>query len=165
MDLEIRDCSQWFPGVENNVADSLSRNLHLSDDNLTAYLCSVYPSQIPSNFRIVPLPNEIVYWLTSLLQPLPVNKLFKEKHMPTKNCPGSGGPYTANQLVSTQTSSLIDLGANIVLGSLALLLSQCGKDNFQDHLALPWVLKQFEVPSIMWLQHSENTTDPIQHLM
>jgi hypothetical protein len=43
MELEIQDYSQWFPGIENNVADSLSRNFHLSDENLTAYLCSAYP--------------------------------------------------------------------------------------------------------------------------
>jgi hypothetical protein len=130
MDFEIRDYSQWFPGVENNVVDSLSCNFHLSDDILTAHLRSVYPSQIPSNFRIVPLPNEIVCWLTLLLQPLPVNELFKEKHMPTKNCHGGDGSYIANQLVSIQTSSLIDSGATIVLGSSVLSPSQCKKDDF-----------------------------------
>jgi hypothetical protein len=41
MELKIRDYSQWFPVVENNVAVSLSRDFHLSDDKLTAYLCSV----------------------------------------------------------------------------------------------------------------------------
>jgi hypothetical protein len=32
MHHEIRDYSQWFPGIENNVADALSREMDLSDD-------------------------------------------------------------------------------------------------------------------------------------
>jgi len=98
---------------------------------------------------------------------LPVSELFKEKHMPAKYCycPESDGPYIANQLVSIQTSSMIDSRKTIVLGSSVLFPSQCKTDDFRDHLAAPWVLKQFEGPSIMWSQHSENTTDPIQHSM
>ncbi len=89
MDLEIKEFSQWFPGRLNNVADSLSQDFHLSDEKLTTYLRSFSHSQIPSSFTIVPLPNEIVLWLISLLQRLPVNKLFREEHMPTKHSLGN----------------------------------------------------------------------------
>jgi hypothetical protein len=47
-----------------------------------------------------------------------------------QDCPGSDGPYIANQLVSIPTPSSIDSGATIVLVSLVLLPSQCEKDNF-----------------------------------
>ena len=105
MDLEINDFSQWFPGRLNNVADSLSRDFHLSDEKQTTYLRSFFPSQIPSSFTIVPLPNEIVSWLISLLQRLPVNELFREEHMPTKHFLGHVGSSTANQSALILTSS------------------------------------------------------------
>jgi hypothetical protein len=82
MDLEIKDFSQWFPGRLNNVADSLSRDFYLSDEKLTTYLRSFFPSQIPSSFTIVPIPNKIVSWLISLFQRFPVNELFREEHIP-----------------------------------------------------------------------------------
>ena len=59
MNLGIRDCSQWFPGKENIVADALSCEIFLSDLELTSLLCTTVPQQIHSNFKIVPLPNEI----------------------------------------------------------------------------------------------------------
>ena len=38
MNHEIRDYSQWFLGKDNNVADSLSRDMHMTDDELTSFL-------------------------------------------------------------------------------------------------------------------------------
>ena len=96
MDLKIRDCSQWFLGAKNNVADSLSRDFHLTDNKLISYLCHHFPSQIPSRFKIILLPNEIVSWLTSMLQLFPVNKRFREEHIPTKLSPGNDGSSTAS---------------------------------------------------------------------
>ncbi len=158
MDLGIRDYSQWFPGAENNVADSLSRDFHLSDIELITYMRHNFPSQIPSRFEIVPLPNEIVLWLTSLLQQLPVNERFREEHMPTTNSPGIGGPSTAIPLAWRQTSSSTDSVASIASESSEHLLSQCETEDFQARLKLPWVLKQYEAPSITWLRPFGRTT-------
>ena len=113
MDLEIRDYSQWFPGTENNVADSLSREFHLTDDKLISYLRHYFPSQIPSRFKIVLLPKEIVSYLTSTLQLLHVNERFREEHMPTKNSPGNAGIYIVHLSDSRQISSLTDSAKNI----------------------------------------------------
>ncbi len=68
----IKEYSQWFPGMKNNVADALSWNFDLSDAELTKSLRLHYPSQLPSHFQAVPLPREIELWLTSLLLRLPV---------------------------------------------------------------------------------------------
>jgi len=59
--------SQWFPGKENNVADSLSRDFHLSDETLTLLLQHVVPQQLPTSFVIKPLPKEIVSFIASVL--------------------------------------------------------------------------------------------------
>jgi hypothetical protein len=164
MDLEIKDFSQWFPGRLNNVADSLSQDFHLSDEKLTTYLRSFFPSQIPSSFTIVPLPNEIVSWLISLLQRLPVNELFREEHMPTKHSLGNVGSSTANQSASILTSSSTGLVEKTDTRSSEHSQSHCEKDDFRNQLALPWVLKQFEAPSITWLQPSGKTIVETQPL-
>ncbi len=62
--------SQWFPGAENLIADSLSRDFHLNDDELTIFLTSRLPHQAPFGLKISPLPKEISSWLTSMLQNL-----------------------------------------------------------------------------------------------
>jgi len=64
---ENREYSQWFHGADNNVVDALSWDNDRTDDKLTQILCSPCSSQLPQHFEIVPLPNEIISWLTSLL--------------------------------------------------------------------------------------------------
>ena len=59
--------TQWFPGKENNVADCLSRDFHLSDFQLTALLRHFHPDQLPPNFVIRPVPSAISSRITSLL--------------------------------------------------------------------------------------------------
>ena len=55
--------SQWFPGDDNDVSDSLSRYIDLSDEKLIKSLNLNVSSQLPPNFRMVPLKSEIVSWL------------------------------------------------------------------------------------------------------
>ena len=66
--------SQWFQGKRNPEADSLSRDADLSDADLTKLLLSSPECQLPSNFRIAPLPNEIASWIVSQARTLPVRK-------------------------------------------------------------------------------------------
>ena len=51
--------TQWFPGKDNLVADSLFRDLHLPSNVLTNLLSSLIPEQLPSQFRISLLPKEL----------------------------------------------------------------------------------------------------------
>jgi hypothetical protein len=48
--LGIREYSQWFPGKDNGVADSLSCYHDRSDNMLTPLFCTHCPSQIPEHF-------------------------------------------------------------------------------------------------------------------
>ena len=140
MDLEIRDYSQWFPGTKNNVADSLACSFHLTDDKLISYLRHYFPSQIPSIFNIIPLPKEIVSYLTSRLQLLPVNEQFREEHMQTKNSPGNAGINTVHPSDLRQISSLTDLAKNIASKSWEPSQLQCKAEDFRSLLELPWAL-------------------------
>ena len=62
---------QYFPGVSNIVSDCLSRDFDCSDKLLTKFLFHFHPDQMPRDFNIAPLPNEIICWLTSVLRLLP----------------------------------------------------------------------------------------------
>ena len=65
------DYTQWFPGKENDVADSLSQDSHLSDNQLSHLYFSTLSDQIPSTFRISQLPQQITSFVYSTLQTLP----------------------------------------------------------------------------------------------
>ena len=109
LENSIKDYSQWFEGRKNQVADALSRDNDRSDEELTNILRSHVPSQMPEHFKIVPLPNEIVSWLTSLLLKLPVKKQLQGKHKPTKIGRGADGNPIAtpsDSKISTWISSL-----------------------------------------------------------
>jgi hypothetical protein len=162
MNLGIRDFSQWFPGEENNVADSLSREMHLSDETLISLLHNTFPSQVPPNFKIVPLPNEIVSWLTSLLQRLPVKERYKEEHTPTTLAHGGDGQTTFNPLDSNQTSSSNLSPASSEPSSSARSVQPSEEEDFLERLQLPWLLRQSEAPSITWLRPSGATAIQIQ---
>jgi hypothetical protein len=45
-------CSQHISGIHNNVADALRQRFDLSDDALTKFICSAYPSQVPNLLTI-----------------------------------------------------------------------------------------------------------------
>jgi hypothetical protein len=67
-------------GRENDVSYALLRDNDRSDEELTDLLYRHVPEQMPTHFVIVPLPKEIVSWLTSLLQWLTVKKQLGERH-------------------------------------------------------------------------------------
>jgi hypothetical protein len=79
--LQSKAClySQWFPGGKNSVADSLSRDFHLNDSNLSKFLLSSIPNQVPFELRIKRLPNKISCWLTSMLQNLPEKEQWSKE--------------------------------------------------------------------------------------
>jgi hypothetical protein len=52
----------------NNVSDALSWDWHQDNDELISILLIHFPQQMPTHFKISPLPNEINSWLISLLQ-------------------------------------------------------------------------------------------------
>jgi hypothetical protein len=50
--LGIREYSPWFPGKDNVIANSLSRDDDRSDDKLTTLFCTHCPSQISNHFDL-----------------------------------------------------------------------------------------------------------------
>ena len=60
LDSETMLYHQWFKGIANVVADSLSRYLfYFSIKSHETFLKSVTSIQLPDDFHIKPLPKEI----------------------------------------------------------------------------------------------------------
>jgi hypothetical protein len=78
---EVNLYSQWFPGDENIIADSLSRDFHLSDSHLSNLLSSHFLDQAPFGLRILPVPPDIVSWLSCLLLSKPQKEQWSKEPM------------------------------------------------------------------------------------
>jgi len=102
--IESNAClySQWFPGGENIIADSLSRDFHLSDDNLTNFLISHVSHQAPFGLKINPLPKEIYSWLTCMLQNLPEKEQWSKAPTRSSIWLGRDTKATSPQSVSME---------------------------------------------------------------
>ena len=162
LDNNIKDYSQWFAGKENDVADALSRDDDRNDEELTKILRSHVPSQVPQHFKIVPLPNEISSWLTSVLQKLPVKERLLERHTRTRLGRGEDGPSGPSQSDSSTTSTSTDSQSINESNLLEPLPWLCDKQDFQDRLMIPWLKAQSEVPFHLWHRPSGSTTDQTQ---
>jgi len=159
MEHGVKDYSQWFRGKENDVADALSRDDDRDDEELTQILHSHVPSQMPRHFEIVPLPNEISSWLTSLLRKLPVKEQLRERHTRTKLGRLGDRSNGASQLDSRMTSTSTTFQDINESNSSEPLPWLCGKHDFQERLMIPWLKAQSEVPFHMWHRPSGRTTD------
>jgi hypothetical protein len=68
MDCSIVLYSQWFAGIENTVADTLSRRHDLSKKELTKFIISNFPDQTPHGFHLKALPGDLTLWTVFWLQ-------------------------------------------------------------------------------------------------
>jgi hypothetical protein len=160
MDANVKGYSQWFPGKSNNVADALTRDWHLGDDELTSLLHSHFPEQMPENFRISPLPSEISSWLTSFLQPLPVSELLQERHTTTGielGVDGRSGASPSDATTSTSTNS----AKSSKISCLEPLRWLSEKEGSRRIALNHWLKAQSEVPSHMWYRPFGNREDRI----
>ena len=65
--------SQHIKGLYNIISDSLSRDKHISNEQLTIAFHTLLPSQTTNDFKIQTLPTEIDSWLQSII-PLSTKK-------------------------------------------------------------------------------------------
>ena len=158
MENEICDYSQWFPGKKNVVADALSRDDDRTDEELTSIFKTFCPEQVPSHFKIVPLPNEITSWLISVLQKLPVREQLREEHTRTKLGRGTDGVSMLKCADFKTTSTLTTANDTSESECLEASPKPCDRQDFlADHMK-PWLRQQSEIPSHMWLRPFGTTT-------
>lgn len=105
--LQSQSClySQWFPGGENLISNSLSRDFHLNDSELTKLILSPTPSQAPFKLKIRQLPNKISSWLTCMLQNLPEKEQWSKEPQQSSLWLGRGTRPTCNRSESIETGT------------------------------------------------------------
>ena len=75
---------EHIPGRHNIFGDSLSRDFHLLNKQLTNLFTSLSPHPLlPQNFKIIPLPEEISSWILSLLESMTPSNQSPPKPTPS----------------------------------------------------------------------------------
>ena len=148
---DIKEYSQWFPGNKNKVADSLSRDFHINDCQLTKLFYKNFQSQMPVNFNISPMPPEIVSWICSWLQKMPKNQQSQEIQTRSKIGHGIDGENSSTQSKSTKMIFSKNFPNTSKLDYSVHSHSQSETENILKHLEIPWLLQHSAIPWTMWL--------------
>jgi hypothetical protein len=151
---DLVNYSQWFPGVDNVVADCLSRDGHLSQIERESLLTSAFPNQLPPNFQVTQVPEEITSFVFSVLQRLPKRTQRWKGRKRTGLVPGSVG---SNSFGSSAYEAMniwkyfpeyksTNCSSHSVLSSESVNLKQAALRG--------WLAAQSEIPSGMYLRPS-----------
>jgi len=162
--IDTKSCiySQWFPGEENSIADSLSRDFHLDASHLASLLVASFPEQAPFGLEILPLPNSIVSWVTSLLLSQPQTEQWSRGPATSKFALGLASGHICGPLESkAMTTWTHSVGAK---NTRSLVPSVKASERVDFLLELPSFSSQnrSEPPWIAWHRPSSWQTVPTQ---
>jgi len=161
--------SQWFEGDKNQLTDSLSRDHHLSDPDLLALLYSAIPEQMPTNFKLYPLPPELVSKLTTWIRNLPASMQLPGTPLRSKLATGATGLDTSRPLSSTQTHSSRDSLEAKSTESLEDLeppsVPMMSRPTQVHQQLLHQYLQQSAPPSMLWHRPTGQTTARAPYMM
>jgi hypothetical protein len=150
------DCnlySQWFPGDNNAITDSLSRDFHIPDAHLSFLLESHVPEQAPFGLKILPLPPDIISWLTCLLHSQPQKEQWLRESTQSKFMLGLDSNCIYNPLDCHLTHTLTTSPVIKNLKFSAPLLNPSEKADFVlEHILAPSSQIQSKPPWTMWLR-------------
>ena len=76
--------SQHIKGTHNVIADSLSRDHHLSNKQLTMIFKTILPQQTPKNINICQLLTDIISWIHSLRHSLTKKQELPQQQIKSK---------------------------------------------------------------------------------
>ena len=153
---------QWFKGSDNVVADSLSRDLHyLSPSSHEYFLSHTAPHQLPNNFRILPVQEEICCFISSVLQQMPVNTQRWRQPKGSDLAHGNIGVLSSIALALGRQSSLKDATHSNKTFSSPRLPKQYEKAPTLHELMTIWWRAQSVPPYHMWHRPSGQTTGQI----
>ena len=146
---------QWFRGEDNVVADSLSRDLYyLPCKSHEQFLFSTVPSQLPANFRILPVPGEVSCFVTSILQQFPVKKQRLMQRKPSELAHSNTGKLSCLALDLKSQSSSKELTTSTKTSSCQHLHKLSEKVLSLKDIKGIWWKEQSKPPCHMWLRPS-----------
>lgn len=89
--------SQYLPGSANDIADSLSRDFHLTNEQLIALFNNANPPYLPKKqMEIIKLPVELTSWIASLAQLQPKKRELNWGRTPSTLARGIIGWHGSN---------------------------------------------------------------------
>jgi hypothetical protein len=164
--IEAESClySQWFQGDDNQVADSLSRDFHLNDTELTKLILTSIPEQVPFGFKIHPIPQEIYSWVTCLLHNQPSTQQWSQEPIRSKLWLGKDTLLTSTQLESTVTSTSNNSTNYKNRESWEHLQTPSERIDFILENLITTNPSFVNPPSNAWHRPTEWQDDPVQHL-
>ena len=149
---------QWLKGADNQVADSLSRDAYYMNTNTHKnFLNLVIPQQLPPNFKIKPIPNEVSCFITSILQQLPVTQQQSSIQKPSDLARGNIGTlsYIASELHQSSWMECQDIRKILSCQDLPKPLEKAPS---LREIIQTWWKEQSQPPSHMWHRPSGQTT-------
>ena len=159
LDKEACLFSQWFAGTQNIATDSISRDgLYLSVKAHVAMLKHYTPKQTPVNLVLKPLPKEIVSWIGSLLQRMPVQKRRLVKPKPSELLLGVVGTTFSSESAFLKKFSSTGFPNSVKTLSSQHLLKQCESQPSVEEIRELWYNRPSKPPSHMWLRPSGQAT-------
>jgi hypothetical protein len=162
IDNSIAVYSQWFPGKDNIIPDILSRDWHLSDNDITTLLTQLFPSQLHQNFKLSPLPKEVESWISSILLLLPQREQRQKAHKTSGFDLGESGKnsFPPSALKAMTSWRHLMLGTNKSCASALPNQSEMPSTPSEDQR--PSLLQQSWIPSVMWHRPSGLLIDQTQ---
>ena len=112
--------SQHIKGVQNAIADMLSRDHHLTNNQLTCIFNIIYPEQMSKNFEIVELPPTILLWLYSLEPSSIKTQAWPQQHYKSKLGALISGNDSCQALTSRMNGLLNLIQNNAPISCLSL---------------------------------------------
>ena len=149
--------SQHFRGIWNVIADSLSRDFHLTDKQLIALLTFLFPQQVPRNFHIKALPPTIISWINSQLLAMPEKSPEHPAQMPSSIGRGSAGKDSSTTSNSPTTNSSTPLQRTTDPDYSAPSPKQSESESFQERVRTTWQAERAKRPWTKWLRSSGQT--------
>ena len=152
--------NQHIPGASNFLADCLSRDHHLSNNQFSALLQFIAPSQLPNNFRIVQMPQEIISFILSYLRKSPRSPLRPQEPMPSTI---ELSLYGINSLTDSNfkiTPSWITSHWKANKCSLEHLQQLRGQESLASLIRKVWRQAQSERPFEKWVRFTWLTQGP-----
>ena len=151
-DHGVAHYSQLFPGKENSVADSLSRDFHLGD---VSHLRSNFANHLPQTFRFVHLTTTMISSVGKLLRLLPKTQQLPQEPVPSAAATGSVTQGSSTQSATSETRSSGDSGSWKRSKSWPASPPPCAKGGHATpeeirQLALDDRRAQFVPPSTAW---------------
>jgi hypothetical protein len=151
--------TQWFRGSWNLVTNSLSRDVHfLSPELHSNFLHKTVQKQLPPNFHIAVLPEEISSFIILTLQQLPVKKQRLKQQKVSELALSKLGRLSSAELGSQDPYIWMDLTHSRKISSLLPSLTPFEPAPSLQEIIQVWWKEQSKPPSHMWRRPSGQTT-------